>query len=216
MHTTIIYKQRPHSDTQWDAYHPGRDIHFSRIAAGIGWPHETPGAIVVLGEQLVLPVREAPSIHWLAEFESFDLGELLQKAVELKNDFKVQTFYSGVSDTANDFTRYFNQRARQNRSHEIYIHRPANLKMDGCIGYHLNLLKEILRPESKRLLIGTQSRLPGLLQEMPNAVSGITEKDFPLLTALAYAACPLVLYPYEPEPADRQPNRCRTEYNVFG
>jgi hypothetical protein len=216
MPTTIIYKQRPHSDTQWDAYHPGLEIHFSRITAGIGWPDEKPGAIVVLGEQLVLPAREAPNIHWLAEFESFDLGELLQKAVEFKNDLKVQTFYAGASDATNDFTRYFNQSARRNRTHEIHIHRPPNFKMDGCIGYHINLLKEILRSESKRLLLGAQSRLPGLLQEMPNAVTRIAEKDFPMMTALAYAACPLVLYPYLPESPNRALDRCRTEYDVFG
>lgn len=97
-----------------------------------------------------------------------------------------------------------------------YIHRPPSLKTDGCIGYHINLLKEILRPESKRLLLGTQSRLPGLLQEMPNAVSSLSEKDYSLLTALAYAACLLVLYPYTPEPPDGSPNRCRMEYDVFG
>ncbi len=216
MTTTIIYKQRPHSDSLWDAYHPGLDVLFSRITAGIGWSSEKPGTIVVIGEQLTFPVREAPSIHWLAEFESFDLGELLKKAVEFKNDLKVQTFYAGLNDTANDFTRYFNQSARRKRSHEIHIHRPANLKMDGCIGYHLNLLKEVFRPESKRMLLSAQSRLPGLLQEMPNTVTNITEKDYPLLTALVYAASPLILYPYTPESADRKPNCCRTEYDIFG
>ena len=88
--------------------------------------------------------------------------------------------------------------------------------MDGCIGYHLNLVKEILRPESKRLLLGTQIRLPGLLQEMSNAVTRIAEKDFPMMTALACAVCPLVLYPYLPESSNQAPNHCRTEYDVFG
>ncbi len=215
MTTTVIHRQRPHFANQWDAYHAGLDTYFSRVVAGIGWPHEKAGAIVILGEELILPVREAPSIHWLAEFESFDLGELLQKAAEFKNDLKVQFFYTGLDRTADDFVRYFNQRARQNRNQEIYVHRPPNFKMDGCIGYHLNLLKEILRPESKRLIFGTQSRLPGLLQEMSNAVASLSEKDCPMLTALAYAACPLLLYPYVPESPDRQTDRCRTEYNLF-
>lgn len=214
MKYSIELRRRPYEENVFDPYSPELELYFGRVIGAIGWPSKRPGGIVVLGEELPLHPAVTPPIYWLAEYESADLGRLLGKAVFFMNMLKVRTFVAGFDATTNAYYLHFNRKARENRTPAISTTTPPNWQKDGGICYHFNVLKDMLRPDSKRLNLDPESRLPGMLAELPASVSDLKESDFPLVTALAYAAETLQSQPYH-HALNKGPAKCITEYDVL-
>lgn len=217
MTTSIMHKRRPFGGGAMDLYSREDDRYFQRVVAGIGWPSEKPGAVVVLGEELTVSPGTMPNIHWLGEYETGDLGALLRQAVLYMHDLKVMAFYAGMDQPARSYLLHFNREARDQRKPTLDVLTPPNLVPDGGISYHVNVLKDLLRPESKRLTLSSKSRLPGALGELPESIGALKEGDCPLVAALAYAVISLKSQPHHSMElsGNRDLCRCKTEYDLF-
>lgn len=88
---------------------------------------------------------------------------------------------------------------------------------DGGISYYVNVLKDLIRPESKRLNLNSAGRLPGALSKLPESIGALKEGDIPLVTALAYTVTALESQPYHSLDSSQNHggNRCKTEYDLF-
>lgn len=192
--STVIYTKTPLSDELY-FHHVGMDVYLGRVVAGIGWPSEKPGGVVVVGEELSLHPRGKHKMYLLAEAEEADTGNLLARCLEFQSDLKVQFFYGALDLSTQAFLLHFNRKARKDRKPDLFVSQTPYFQ-ENVIAYHLNVLKDQLRSDNKMLLLNENSCLPGLLGELPIAIASVTDKDYPLLTALAFAVTALVSMPF--------------------
>lgn len=196
----------------WDKYDTQTDRYYSRIAGGVGWSSEDkPGAITVWGEELMLSPIRKPKIFWLAEFESHSISELVGKAIFFSSDLCVDPIIA-QRDHA-DYLLFRNKEARELREPEIYFQQPQ--KADESLEYFLAIINDLLKSTNKRLHLGTNSRLPGLLQQMTENVSGLSVKDEPLLASCGYVIAAMSMAPHHAFKYDSKPDRVETDYDLF-
>lgn len=180
-----------------------KKLELGRIFGGIAWPgiDNNPGFAVVVGEDRLPEVGgRIYHCHLLAEIEDNDTGQLLRKCAELKARLEVEDFYGRYDKSNMNFLDFWNRDARDRRIPEFYIY-SAIASEDGKIGYHLNILKDRLRPERKTLHLSEQSRLPGYLGKLPiSGTATLTDSQYPAVAALGYAVSALTLL--EPDDDD--------------
>ena len=78
---------------------------------------------------------------------------------------------------------------------------PPRLNDRGDLTYHINLMRELLRPGRERIFSPPDSDIPRLLQAIPEmAADSVTDDKYPAFAALAYGIAALYHYPtIEPE-----------------
>lgn len=185
------------SSSELFPYCPEANRFYSRVICGIRWPAAKPGFAVVLGEEYSL--HADTKYHWLAEHESHDLAAMIRRLLELRTEFKVTGFYGPTDDVVLHFLDHFNREQRRRNFPEFHFQPPAYFS-GSKIDYHLNVLKEQMRPGSKRLHLSQTSTLPGYLNSMPQTIGDAVDTDFPGPAALAYAVATLEAFPYNYSP----------------
>ena len=192
-----IKKSRPPAGTGQPLFeHKTADRFYTRICAGICWPADQPGFAVVIAEECVTPNLPARQ-HWLAEAEASTHNDLIRKCVELQSEYCVETWLAIEDPVADELLTIFNQRAFEDRTPSLRVGSPSNVDTRGRIAVQLNVLREALDPRRKSLSLGRESKLPGLLQQLPTLVSDVRDTDYPGPAALAYAVAELVNQPYD-------------------
>ena len=90
---TIEIKDIP-GEKESQFFHKSENLFYQRVIAGISSPTEKPGAIVVLGEEVSW--RPPFQVYWLAEVQAPTIDELIQRAIELKANFKISDLPMGT------------------------------------------------------------------------------------------------------------------------
>lgn len=211
MNQTIKKQKRPGSDHTYDFYHAGRDLLFQRVISGIVFPAEEPGFFVVLGEEAVLPGRAKPKIYWLDELEMQDLGGFVRACLDVSLEYKVQGIYGNPEKAELVFLSEFRKAASNKKMPTIHIAKAPRFNIP--LSFHLNLLRENLKPESQQVFLSSNSCLPGALQGIPTVIGNITDKQCPGPAALAYAVATLLLRPYSAEGIES--HEADGSYDVF-
>ena len=171
---------------------------YSRTVAGLGWPSEKPGALVVVAEELTQSVFGKASLHVMSIEESWDIDELLVKSQEAKSVFKFEQLFANRHKR--DQIRYltdFNHRQARMRNREVYARLPVFWSSSGSIATHLQMAKLALSPESKFLYLGEHQRIASVLSEvLADKIHSLTDSDEPLLAAFAFAVAFLMAHPF--------------------
>jgi hypothetical protein len=211
MAPVIMRKMIPPYDIYY-RYWAERDMILSRIFAGLVHPGEHPGFICVVGEKIVVPSRPA-KYYTLAEYEDHDLGNLLRKMVELQDDFKVQETYAPTADQSlMGFLSHFNEKRISKNLEPIELYTPYQFD-DGKLYFHLNLLRENLRINSKILNLLDASKIKSSLQQTASNMSNETYQSHPAIAAIGWPFASLVSQAYVPE--DGTPAKAITEYDLW-
>lgn len=213
MKRRISLEARPFKNI-FDKYDTETGRYYNRIAGGIGWPgQDEKGAVTVWGEELTHRPTEKPKIFLLAEFESHSISELVEKAIFFKSDLYADPVIA-QRDHA-DYLRFRNKEARENREPEIYFQQPQ--KVDGSLEYYLAIINDLLRSSNKRLYLGeqVQSRIPSLLQQMPDGVAGLSVKDFPLLASCGYVVSAMTMVVQHTVRYNPKQDKVETEYDLY-
>ena len=162
---------------------------FQRVIAGVGWPGDRPGGVVVLGDETSFGPRFE---HYLLdEIEESDTGLLFKHCLDLQGKYNVENFV-GRLDDAN--LRYLSQWnfTRRNRNLSMLYILSAPFVGTGKIGYHIGVLKDKLRTNQKSLFLLVDIKQPGYLLELQASETGtILDVEMPLVAALGYAVSAL-------------------------
>lgn len=180
--------------------------YFNRIACAVVWPSAQPGCAVVLGDEMSKERR----YHWLAEHFDHDLGNLLRRCLELKSQFKISDFFARPDEVVLFFLDTFNADNRKRGISDFHFSEVPFCDGSGRIGYHLNVLRELLRPGNKRLILSESSVLPGQISSLPQGIGDVFDNDQPGPAALSYCTSVFEVYPYRPNV-----RRQKTEYDVL-
>ncbi len=189
-----------------------RGIFFQRIVGGIAWPGDRPGFVCVVGEET--SYRLPHQLHLLAEAEKQDTSELIKRCRELQATWKVQEFYARLPEHILQYLGLSNEQAR-GRYQKSFQVLEAPFSSDPRIAYHLQLLRDTLKPAQKGLHLGTDSRLSSALLELPvDKAASAKDTDFPAVAALAYAVAALTVW--EPLDDEDRPDTTDDQYEIFG
>ena len=203
--------QRKLGGDGFNFYHESENRLYQRIAAGFVPPAERPGAVIVLGEESTW--RPPAIVHWLAESREQTLDMLIERALDLQREYKIQDFYGRTSDKGfMNFLSLRNRGAREKRMAEFQINSAPNSNADD-ISYHINILRNRLSPNNKTLHLGKSKFLPAALKELAlDKIATATEREFPVVAALGYAVSALTEWEYI---EGRGPTQAITDYDVL-
>ncbi|MBW2065013.1 MAG: hypothetical protein JRJ03_08775 [Deltaproteobacteria bacterium] len=185
-----------------------REVEMTRVVAGLGWPAEKPGFLVVVGEELFFePPFPKTGVefryHVIAESEQTDLSKLIKTATASKNRFEIQTYYARLKSSkskelpALHYLEQHNRTAFAQGVAPLYVVEAPFAEDRGLLSFHLNVVKGLLRPEKRTLFIPPTSALNAALLEVPDDVSRVKDVDFPAVAALGYAVAALVTWRQE-------------------
>lgn len=191
-----IKKQRPHFLNHEMYHHDAADRSYTRIIGAIVWPGERPGFAVVLCEEFLTP-NIGPRFHWLNEAQETSHNDLIKRCVELQSDLCVMQWYAREDPAADELLAIHNSQAFDKRSPTLHVVDPSQVNPKGLITVQLEILREHLDPRRKSIKLSAESKLPGLLQELPPLVSDVRDYQFPGPAALCYALSELVTRPYQ-------------------
>ena len=175
-----------------------QEVDFRRIWAGIGFPGQQPGFITIIGEQhrlIIHPYQQTVHFRLIAEYESWDVEELLNKTILFRADHQVSAFF-GRTSRENDYSiRDFNDKGYDKRLPWVDIREAPLVDTEGDrgrIGYHINALRTLIKDGilHKNELQG--SALHRYLMEIPQAnLQEITDKQHPAVASLSYVCVAL-------------------------
>lgn len=207
MTTVIMRRMMPPLDT-FHRYWQEADKVLSRVYAGLVHPVDQPGFICVLGEEQ----ERSSRIYVLAEYEDDDLGNLLRKLIEFQHDFRIQETYADITDQPfRSFLAHFNSECEARGLESIQLNRPYHFN-DGKLSFHLNLLREYLRINSKRLHLLDASKLKSYLQQ--SFLYDETYQSHPAIAALGWPFAALISQPYTPDDRN-EPQQALMDYDPF-
>ena len=171
---------------------------YSRTVAGLGWPAEKPGALVVVAEELPRSNFDKAPLHVMSIDESWDIDELLVKSQEANSVFKFEQLFTNRHKR--DQIRYlteFNHRQARMRNREVHTRMPVFWSSSGNITTHLQMAKRALSPENKILYLGEHQRIASVLSEiLADRIHSLTDSDEPLLAAFGFAVAFLMVHPF--------------------
>ena len=171
---------------------------YSRTVAGLGWPSEHPGTLVVVAEELPQSGFGKASLHVMSIDESWDIDALLVRSQEAKSVFKFEQLFANRHNR--NQIRYlteFNHDQARMRNREVHTRLPVFWSSSGSIATHLQMAKRALSPESKFLYLGEHQRIASALSEiLADKIHSLTDSDEPLLAAFAFAAAFLMAHPF--------------------
>jgi hypothetical protein len=176
----------------------------TKTALAIGWPGTKDGMLIALKleKTYVEDFPKSPEItlqyRFIDEFESEDMGKLIQSALEWQQKYNASTVYARGHKPALNFLESFNRDAYRNRTPYLTITEPPHTEnqdtgVKGVIDYHLARLAAFLEPGREKLFDLPGTRLMAHLSDIPADSVNIRDRDFPGPAALAYALCGLEL-----------------------
>jgi len=159
-----------------------QDNQYERIFAGVAWPAERAGFIVVVGEHRFRRAVGLPVLEVLDEASDGRLWELLEKSAVLWSFYHCEQF---LADTSNAAAVQFSYELRGNG---FSLQRSLLTALDGPMGYALPVLRRLM--DLGRLLIPKNSMLAGELLIPPTHAdfSKLALSDYPGIAALSFAA----------------------------
>jgi len=158
--------------------------------------------------------RRPSQLYLLAEAEEQDTSELIRRCRELQATWKVQEFYARLPEHILQYLGLSNEQAR-GRYQQSFQVLAAPFSSDPCIAYHLQLLRDTLKPAQKGLHLGTDSRLSNALLELPvDKAASAKDTDYPAVAALAYAVAALTVW--EALLDEDRADTADSEYDLFG
>jgi hypothetical protein len=208
------YKKFPDPGTKqmqhWP-YDPETERHYRKIVGGFVSPGPGEGAVVVCG--LEYSWRPPAAIYLLDEFQSSQPESLILRAVDSRENFKCEEFFS-YNDQ--NFLRYLatrNAAQREKQGAGLYPNQAPNADTDN-ISYHLHLLINLLSSGGKRLVLGNSSNIHAALQAVPQSeINTASCRQHPLVAALGYAVSALEVYCADYRYQGNRP-KARTDYDI--
>jgi len=191
-------KRNKDTKTRFDPYNPlverdGKMRKVGRVIGGLGWPSKTPGYLVVIAEEKdpILTNRTIYYHHLLAEFESYDLFELAQRAFELSVEYGIDAFVA--AESPEDEAYLWNLK---NQGFHVPRITRSGVISDGTIKQLMRIIKDETRPPQESLYGLKTSPIRVVLLSMDDemGVSG-DEKLFPSVSALGHAIGALKMFP---------------------
>jgi len=161
---------------------------FKDIYGGVSWPGERPGFAVVIG----MDKRhhfDSHDIYLLDEYESFDMGQLVQKCGLL--DFRYHPT-CWIGDRTNDAADYLIREmndwySRRYKEWSFSLSSTPMLKMEKLYQCILHKLKE-LRSEKCRQLFLKNSKILDYMSEIDlREIAKLELGEYPAIEALAFA-----------------------------
>jgi len=161
---------------------------YRRIMAGVAWPFDKPGAIVVLGEcDSPNPSTGEHDLWVIDEYENSSLVDIMVRCAEAKTIQMVQKFYADTS------SRDIMLIARRSDAGVRLLKAPYS-DTKGAGQFYLTLIREGLSYSKKSLNFGKDRKTPTLLSSIS------TDKTIelpPLVQSLGYVVAAYSAYPYE-------------------
>lgn len=172
---------------------------YRRIFAGMVWPFEKKGAVVVLGEsEMINPITGEPNIWLMDEYESRSITDIVLRCVEAIGLLKVQKVFG---DTRN---REMMMILRKSAAKFRLLKAPY-VDVANADRFYISLIRDKISASKKILNFGGRETIPSLLgamkfskdyQDMEN--TDRKSVDCPsLVVALGYALSSLVAYPFK-------------------
>jgi len=176
----------------------GHKIEFDQVLAGFAWPTDEPGFSVVIGEQY-LRKATGDEVHYynLGETENIKMDALIQDTIRLRRKFEVQGVWGRSRETASkvlpsmNYLLSWNKRSRSRGGAELFVGNADYTEPNGYIEFHCNLIRSMSMDDKKQLLLGTNSKLPTYLNDVPEDISQLTDINFPAVAALGYVLATL-------------------------
>jgi len=196
-------------DHKFIRYDEDNDRDLNRVYAGFVPPGEQPGFTTVIGESLYLPQK----FYVMAEYEDFDLGNLLRQTMEMHADLKVQMLYGPMDDALNGFLIHLNRQRADNGLDTIHFSYPYRFD-GGNVSYHLNMIREALRTNSKSLYLGDASKVQSALQQIPSNLPDAPCQKYPIVAAAGWPLAALMSMPQNMHD-DTGPAMAVTKYDLF-
>lgn len=193
----IVKQRQPYLSDKKELFeHAETGRVYTRIIGAIVWPMEKPGFAVVLAEECITPTV-APRYWWIAEAEDSTHNDLIHRCVELQADYSVQDWFAREDPAADELLEYHNRQAFERRVPALHVREPYQVDKRGLIAVQLNILRDHLDPRRKSLKLSDESKIAGMMQEIPKIVSDARDIQFPGPAALAYALNEFVIHPYQ-------------------
>lgn len=181
-------KAKDDDPERWHDDANGHD--YGRIVGGLAWPaQEQAGFLVVLARDLE-PDASGNHHYWrLAEYESADLGELIRKAMDMRQEYHARDW---VGNVGNKPALYLLGELMQRYPYKdrLSLDMAPHAGDSQGLAFYLGLIKEVVRPGKKRLHLG-DSTLPGYLAQPQASDLHKTPEDYPAVAALGYALAEL-------------------------
>jgi hypothetical protein len=187
---------------------------YGLVVAGLAWPELKPGLVVVGAVDRIEDLElEAWPITILTEFGESDPTALCKAALDLKNQYSIDSTYSYPNASMTDFLEAFNGDRRRRALDQLSIIDAPELH-DGSILSGLQLVRRLTHTRRKILSFGSGSLIPRYLVSLSvEDAPGLTFQDEPSIAALS--ACLSVLSAWRPrhEPVQTQ---AITEFDLLG
>jgi hypothetical protein len=178
---------------------------FARTVAAVGWPSDKPGGFVVVAETLTS--HPFPTELVVVDvFESPDLQEILNHAVEAQVALKYKESFADVSNgPMRRFLVQYNDIARGHKRREVSLRQPQFWEEDARISHYLQCCKTMLQTGDKHLHLESHQRIAAALGDISyDRLQELKEADTPMLAALGYVVAFLQANPFQIEKPSRK------------
>ena len=157
---------------------------YCRITAGIVGPGAYPGAYVMVAEH-----RGKPHYRVL-KCVSCDSPTILgEKMKAEKRKSHVSQIFGNLEDEG------FRKHLQRTRQYLPILQAP----FASDFPYALNLVRDLVRPSRKRLMLGDHRSLEEELRRLPEILKGVRSEEYPLTLALTYAVGGMETYKHNPD-----------------
>jgi hypothetical protein len=172
------------------------------------FPGEAEGAVALLFEEAQF---RAEKNFYVPVFDIFtDAGEVLDRVQELQKIYFVKNTYARRTKSETDFIAFRNRGA----SRYLHVLDPPNVdKVSGIFTYHLNLLRDLLRPGRERIFFSAGSDIPRLLSSLPVLIGAVKDGEHRAVSCLCYGVAGLIHNETNESAGDT--SRAKTDYDVL-
>lgn len=162
------------------------------IFGGVSWPGKRPGFAVIVAMSHEKHF-DSHDIYLLAEYESFDMRELVRQCGALDAQYKPAAWFGDDKNDAAD--RLINEMRTELRAQSpklkarryFSVWRTTMVEMEHLYAYALPHLKRLLDPERRMLFLKDSKILNYLAAIEESEIASLELGDFPSIEALAFA-----------------------------
>ena len=173
-----------------DYFHADQKLTFDRIKGGIGWPGELEGAVVILGEATL---HDTVHRFVLAEAYFQNYGDLTSAVMKLQQELDVSEWYGRHVPGSEEYLSIFNRGAFNKGKPSLNITDPPGV--DDRLQFQVELIKDSVKADDKRLHFFEDSSLPAVLQGLPTKLYMLTNLENPPVAALGAVLSSLEEFP---------------------
>lgn len=173
--------------------HNDRVIRFQRVYGGLAWPGTDKGWLVVIGEEEHYADRH---MYLLAEAYCDTADELITLANRITPELDVSQWYGRHVGGTREYLDHKNSQAFNAGKRNLSVYEAPGPENDDKLLFHVNILLDCVKPESKGLHFFEDSSLPAKLQGVQGQIHQMTCIDHPAVAALGYVVSEMVMHPY--------------------